>query len=201
MTPLDLYTILSSKYPIRVVNSVCCTNIECRKNGYCVNKQFLPVLDFDEIKKDFYSGKKVTMPASVDAIGIGNKQEHFCFVELKGWNSYIAHLKQQSRTPQQTAAGYNLAGKLSDSQNLCKKITGDNDLFAHMPTVFILVSDIDVKNYGIESFANAMFSLAGTGTDIYSECLSNTRKTLDSEIHIDHYYVHCKKFDQLLSSL
>lgn len=201
MTSLDLYTILSSKYPARVVSSVCCTNIECRKNGYCTDKQNLPVLDFDEIKKDFYNGKKVTMPASVDAIGIGIKQKHFCFIELKGWDSYIAHLKQQKKTPQQTAAGYNLAGKLSDSQNLCKIITGDNDVFAHMPTVFILVTDIDVNNYGMESFANSMFSLAGIGTDIYSECLSNARKTLDSEIHIDRYFVYCKKFDQLLSTL
>lgn len=201
MTPLDLYTKLSSKYPGRVVESVCCTDIECCKKGFCTDKQVLPVLDFDEIKKDFYNGKKVTMPASVDAICIGNKQKHICFVELKGWNSYIAHLQQHNKTPQETAAGYNLTGKLSDSQNLCKIITGDYDLFSQMPTTFILVTDIDVKKYGIESFANAMFSLAGTVSDIFSECISNARKTLDSEIHIDHYYVYCKNFDQLLSTL
>lgn len=201
MTPLDLYTILSLEYPSRVVESVCCTDKECCKKGYCADKQVLPVLDFDEIKKDFYNGKNVTMPASVDAICVGNKQEHICFVELKGWDSYIAHLKQQKKTPQETTAGYNLTGKLSDSQDLCKIITGDYDLFAHMPTTFILVTDIDVNNYGIESFANTMFSLSGTGSDIYSECLSNARKTLDSEIHINHYYVYCKQFDQLFSTL
>lgn len=201
MTPLELYNFLASAFPQHVVDSVCCVETMCKKNGYCSYKQHYPVLDFDEIKNEHYNGKNIATPASVDAICIGNKQKYICFVELKGWGNFIAHISKKKRTVEETAAGYNLDGKLFDSQELCRQLTSNPDLFAHMPTIFLLVTDIDVESNGIESFADNMFTLAGTSSDVYSQCLTEARKTLDSEIHIDRDYVFCKNFYEYVADL
>lgn len=202
MTPPEIYSALSTAYPHHIASSVCCTNKDCTKRGYCIDKQTHPVLDFDGIKEDYYHGTAGQTPASVDAVCIGGQKDHLCFVELKGWNLYITHLSQQTKTPEATAAHYNLSGKLFDSQDLCKKITGDSDLFAHIPTAFLLVTDIDVNSHGFEYFADAMYKLSETSSsDIYSQCLSQAAKTLDSEIHIEHYYVYCKDFERIINKL
>lgn len=201
MTPIQLYNALSTAYPQHIVESVCCTETNCKKRGYCLDKQSYPVLDFDEIKKEYYHGQPVSMPASVDAVCVGSKQKHVCFVELKGWENYISHISQQRDSIEETAGGYNLDGKLLDSQELCKKITSDPDLFLNIPTIFLLVTDIDVKTHGIESFADNMLALASTGTDIYSQCATAAKRTLDSEIHIDHYFIYCKDFDEFVANL
>lgn len=196
MTPLELYSILKTNYSIHEVESVCCVEKTCKRNGFCVDYQHEKVLDFDNIKKDYYKGSSIPMPASVDAVCVGGKYEHFCFVEMKGWDNYINYLEKQKKSIEQTVEGYNLEGKLMDSQELCINITKDKDLFAHMPVIFLLVTDIDVKANGIVSFADMINKLGGNSTDIYSKCLSEAQKTLDSEIHIEHQYIYCKEFDK-----
>lgn len=202
MTPEELYNILSSKYPQFVVDSICCVDKRC-KDAFCSEKQGWSVLSFDDVKESRYKIKKreLPMPASVDAVCIGKKQKYFCFVELKGWERYIANFEKQKKSIPETAGDYNLENKLKDSQNICKEITGDDDLFAQIPVIFLLVTDIDVKERGIESFSDMLTTLAQTGTDIYSECVTNAKKTLDSEIHIDHDYIFCKDFDDHIKDL
>lgn len=202
MTPLELYTALSDAYPSSKADAICHVDKSCRKHGYCASSQTHPVLDFDYIKDTYHRERHEITPVSVDAVCIGKKQEHICFVELKGWKNYIANQSKQKKTIEETADGYNLNGKLLDSQTLCRNITGDKDLFAHIPSVFILVTDIDVRKDGIASFHDMMSALAeGMGTEIYSKCASAAQQTLDSEIHIDHDYVFCENFDAHIADL
>lgn len=113
----------------------------------------------------------------------------------------MLHLKKQKRNIEETAKEYNLSGKLKDSQTLCIDLTSDKELFANMPVVFLLVTDIDVNKEGIENFNYNLNALASTSSDIYSECITESRRTLESEIRIQHDYVYCKDFDEHMKSL
>lgn len=196
MTPSELYDKLACKYPIHVVDSVCQVEATCRRRGFCADKQSHPVIDFDEVKNEFYQGKST--PASVDAVCLGDKKQYFCFVELKGWNNYIEHIDKQKESINETANGYNLRGKLADSEELCKKIVNDANLFDAMPIVFLLVTDIDVKTRGKEAFADAMFKLAETSSD---RCINAAEDVLNKQILIEHHYIYCKNFDRHLATL
>lgn len=201
MKPLELYNSLKSKYPSQEVGCVCYVEPTCSKRGFCSDMQHIPVLDFDKIKDAFYHGLKVKTPASVDAVCVGGVQKHFCFVEMKGWDNYINYLDKQKKSVQQTVEGYNLDGKLLASQKLCIDMMKDPDLFAQMPVIFLLVTDINVKTNGIVAFADMMNKLGSNSSDIYSDCLSASKHTLDSIIHIDHRYIYCREFDDELSAL
>lgn len=200
MTPTELYDFIRSLYPNHEVDSICQTDKYCKRVGLCTDKQGLHVIDFDKLKDTYYN--KVTQkPASVDAVCVGNLQKYFCFVELKGWRNYMLHLKKQKRNIEETAKEYNLSGKLKDSQRLCCELTSDNELFSDMPIVFLLVTDIDVNKNGIDNFSYNLNALASTSTVTYSECITKSRQTLNSEIYIQHDYICCKYFDEHMKNL
>lgn len=201
MTPSELFDCIKAKYPIHEVECVCCVESTCNKRGYCPDKQKMPVLDFDKIKDAYYNGQKTATPASVDAVCLGGLNKYFCFVEMKGWDNYIIFLEKQKKSVEDTIGDYNLSGKLLNSQSLCVLLANDKDLFAHMPVVFLLVTDIDVKKHGAVALADMLNKLGGNSSDIYSQCISKSQKTLDSDIHIEHQYVYCREFDNAISVL
>lgn len=201
MIPSELYDCIKAKYPIYEVGCVCHVESTCFKNGFCSGMQHTPVLDFDKIKDDYYKGQVVATPASVDAVCVGGHQKYFCFVEMKGWDNYINYLDKQKKSVKETVENYNLERKLLDSQRLCVNIVNKSDLFAQMPVIFLLVTDINVKTNGIVALADMMNKLGSNSTDIYTNCLFASKQTLDSEIHIDHQYIYCREFDNEISVL
>lgn len=201
MKPKELYEAIRAKHSGKEVNGVCFVS-ECRKRkNFCEDSQCTKVLDFDSIKDMEYKIQKKATPASVDAICISGNEKTFCFVELKGWQRYIEFFTKHKRTIPETTQDYNLAGKLSDSQDLCESIVSNRNVFVGMPICFILVTDIDTSISGVESFHSMMNDLATGSTDLYMNCLSEAQKTLDSDIHIDHHYVTCKQFDKFVKEL
>ncbi len=200
MTPQQLYDTIKQAFPKSEVASICYTSRDCLRNGFCSNQQAGKVIDFDSVKEVAYKGVTPT-PASVDAVCVSSEDDPaFVFVELKGWKQYIDKIYYQKQTPQEKASGYNLAGKLSDSQHLCMKLAGDKDLFLHIPVRFLLVTDINTEYNGIDAFHSMLNQLADTSSHLYSECLSEARKCLESEIYIDRDYISCKDFDRYLCS-
>lgn len=199
MTPSELFRILAEKYPSHVVSSICEVETTCRRRGFCEDKQENTVIDFDEVKNDFYQGTR--RPSSVDAVCVGKTGKYFCFVELKGWKNYMRFLNKQKVSVEETANGYDLSGKLEDSQRLCVALTGEDSLFAEMPVVFVLVTDVEVESDGSKLFADLMFKLADTSSDTYSKCISAAKQTLDTQVRIDHDYISCKDFDKHISAL
>lgn len=113
----------------------------------------------------------------------------------------MSYLDKQKKSIEDTASGYNLNGKLDDRQQICISIFDNKDLFKGMPIVFLLVTDITVKDDGMAVFADAMFKLAETSSDTYSKCLTAARKTLDTEIRVEHDYIYCKDFDKYIAAL
>lgn len=201
MKPDDLYEIIRAKYPSLEVEGVCYVHKDCKRLGFCSDAQKTRVLDFDEIKNCEYHGLKKSVPSSVDAVCISGNKQTFCFVELKGWRLYIDYLTKQRHSVEETVDDYHLERKLIDSQSLCMSLASDSNVFAEVPICFILVTDIDTSTNGLESFHSMMTDLANCTVNLYSNCISAAEKTLDSEIHINHYYITCKQFDQFLSTI
>lgn len=198
MTPQQLYDTIRQAYPHTEVASICYTNRTCKQDGFCPDLQTGNVIDFDAVKDSRYKGMAPT-PASVDAVCVSNKERQiFFFVEMKGWQKYIDKVYYQKQTPKEIASGYNLAGKLSDSQRLCVELASDKNLFAKMPVQFLLVTDIDTETQGINSFHSMLNMLGQSSTHLYSECLNQAQKSLDSEIYIDKAYITCKEFNNFL---
>lgn len=111
MTPQELYHSICLRYQEYEVDSICQTEKTCKRNGFCNDKQHHRVIDFDKVKDSYYDHLGVDKkPASVDAVCVGDQQERFCFVELKGWKNYMAHRSQQKKNVEETAADYNLVG-------------------------------------------------------------------------------------------
>ncbi len=199
MTSQQLYDIIKESYPQSEVASVCYTNKDCLREGFCIDKQTHNVIDFDSVKDMRYRGKAPT-PSSVDAVCVSTGEtQTFCFVELKGWRRYIYNLKHQKYSPERTAEDYNLAGKLSDSQRICIELTEDSDLFAEMSVFFLLVTDIEVETRGIDALHTMLNQLGQTSTYWYSECLRQAHKSLDATIYINKAYITCREFDRFLN--
>ena len=201
MTPKELYNLVCTLKSAVQVPSICYVEKNCFSRGFCTSAQSTPIINFDEVKDLYYNGFIGATPASVDAIAIGSKGTTFCFVELKGWKNYIVHQTRQKKTITETVGGYNLSGKLADSQTLCIDLSKDPDLFAHMPVRFILVTDIDPDANGIEYIHDMLTALGETTTEMYSQCVSEAKKGFDSEIHIDKVYIQCRNFDNYLKNI
>ena len=73
--------------------------------------------------------------------------------------------------------------------------------FPTCPIVFLLVTDIDVNKNGIDNFNYNLNALASTSIVTYSECITKSRQTLNSEIYIQHDYICCKDFDEHMKNL
>lgn len=70
--------------------------------------------------------------------------------------------------------------------------------FPTCPSSFYLSPNIDVNKNGIDNFNYNLNALASTSTVTYSECITKSRQTLNSEIYIQHDYICCKDFDEQL---
>lgn len=200
MTAQQLYDTIKQACPHSEVSSVCYTNQSCRRYGFCADMQSGNVIDFDAVKDEMCKGQ-TSKPASVDAVCVSGTDHAFYFVELKGWQRYIDNKCKQKLTPEETASGYNLSGKLSSSQRLCMQIAADDDLFSKIPVRFLLVTDIDTRTNGIDAFHSMLNQLGQSSNNIYNECLTHAQKALDSEILIDKEYITCKDFDSYIMSV
>ncbi len=138
-------------------------------------------------------------PTSVDAICVSGTDKAFYFIELKGWKKYIENYAKQKLSPRETAEGYKLSKKLSESQQLCIQLTSNTNLFDNIPIRFLLVTDIDTQTKGLESLHSMLNQLGQTSTNIYLDCWQEARSALDSEIMINRDYISCKDFDIFLS--
>ena len=199
MTSQQLYDTIKRMYPLSEVLSICYAEQACLRNGFCTHSQSIRVINFDSVKDEFCKGYP-EKPSSVDVICVSGTDKVFYFVELKGWKKYIENVSKQKHTPKDTVEGYKLSKKLSDSQNICKQIASNKELFSDIPIRFLLVTDIETKTHGIESFHSLLNQLGETSSNIYLECLQLARNTLDLEIGIDRDYISCQDFDEFIWS-
>ena len=128
-----------------------------------------------------------------------NAGHYFCFIEIKGWKKYL-EWNTPSEKGIQEQAEYDLKGKLETSEEICVAISGQHNIFRQIPEVFILVTDIDVSEQGVENFHFNMMALATTSSVWESKCNTELNSQLEQQITtIPKYYVTCKQLENKLN--
>lgn len=188
MNAEELYKLISDTYPDIGEAAICDLHKPCAKSKRCAGTSRRRYIDFDKVETEFDRGNPSRQ--SVDAVaGAGEK---FCFIEIKGWKDFL-----QWNTPDDESidsqAQYDLKGKFEVSKDICMGIAKDGTLFEKIPEVFVLVTDIDVNEEGLESFFFNMMALASTATEWETKCNIALKKQLDEQITtVPKYYVDCK---------
>ena len=120
-------------------------------------------------------------------------------LKIKGWKKYL-EWNTPSEKGIQEQAEYDLKGKLETSEEICVAISGQHNIFRQIPEVFILVTDIDVSEQGVENFHFNMMALATTSSVWESKCNTELNSQLEQQITtIPKYYVTCKQLENKLN--
>ena len=195
MDAKDLYDLILSTSPSVTEGAICDLHKPCSKHRECSIKLSNKYIDFDAVETEFDRGR-VSRP-SVDAVK--NAGHYFCFIEIKGWKKYL-EWNTPSEKGIQEQAEYDLKGKLETSEEICVAISGQHNIFRQIPEVFILVTDIDVSEQGVENFHFNMMALATTSSVWESKCNTELNSQLEQQITtIPKYYVTCKQLENKLN--
>ena len=120
-------------------------------------------------------------------------------IEIKGWELYNKYSQPKTEQEVKDKVGeYGLSLKLSDSLMICKEVLeGMEKIIA--PMVYLVVSDI--KNEGIESFANNLSLLAETSSSFSHVYGDEIKSQLSNISDIDVGFVeNCQNIDNELDS-
>lgn len=201
MTAEELYTIIKERYCANDL-IICDLHKPCKSTRRCKNILKHPLVDFDYIKDQYQIGKGVDTPSSVD--GVTYTGNRFCFVEIKGWVDFLTHLKsiQKDKAIIKQAASYDLNKKLSNSLDICKSLSGINDLSSVMPITFILVTDIETESNGLAMLHSNLLRLSNP-VDYWQEVCNRELKARLGTIpgNIPTAYITCREFDAKLAKL
>ena len=201
MTAEQLY--LYVKRMFGVSDTILCDlHNPCKDIRKCGGLQHHPVINFDLIKTAYHSGKNGDTPASVD--GITFISNRFCFVEVKGWMEFLAHLRAKNKDVaiKKKAASYNLSKKLLDSINICQSVSGLSDLLSSLPVTFVLVTDIETESNGLFMFQSDLLRLADPADNWWELCNRELKSCLDTVPgNIPTVYISCKDFDEKIAKL
>lgn len=178
-------------------SQLCSLHKPCLVIKGCQTPQYYPVLNFDQIKHCWKRQQHQPDTPSVDALT--HKSGELYFVEIKGWKQFLNYQKVDNASIQKQADSYNLQGKLIESAVLCEEITGEANILTNIPSVFVLVTDINVMEQGLESIATSLNLLGSTSTQWETVCNDYLGKKLDSIKPIKTRYISCFDFDKLFS--
>lgn len=178
---------------------LCTLHKPCANERRCQNSPTQPVLDFDKIAKQWRKDRKEKSTPSVDALTC--KDEELYFVEIKGWKQFLRHQQLSEESIKQQAEAYDLQGKLIRSVELCEEVTGERNILTNIPSVFVLVTDIDVEKQGFESIVHNLNLLGRTTSEWETVCNFYLGERLNSIRQIRTRYVACAEFDSLFFSV
>lgn len=177
---------------------LCSLHKPCATTRGCQTHQHYPVLDFDRLKHLWRKSKKQSNTSSVDALT--HKSQELCFVEIKGWKQFLIYQKVNDASIQQQVNTYDLQGKLLDSVALCEEITGETDILKNIPSVYLLVTDINIKEQGLESITTNLNLLGSTSTNWETVCNKYLGRKLGTIKQIKTQYITCAEFDNLFNT-
>lgn len=89
--------------------------------------------------------------------------------------------------------------KIDSSIEICRNISKDPDLFAEMPTVYVLVTDVDTVPDPLVRFRARLGILSYNAMNIpsYTRASFNAIKATGMNVR----YVNCRNFDSFFDSL
>ena len=205
MTAKEVYESIRGHYP-GLETTICQLHKPCSAIRKCLHEASKKeVIDFDRIESAYHKNRGLPSKSSVDAVTCDNADTVFCFVELKGWNEFLTNPYQKKSVSEEgikkQAKKYDLKGKLENSLFICQEISGNPSCFKEMEIVFVLVTDIEVKQSPLESLAYHLTMLAETASKWEDLCNKYLLKVLAEVEDIKKYYINCKDFESLMARL
>lgn len=204
---VELYNALLS-FSKQGETTICHLHKPCDGHPMCSTTSTTPVIDFDNIEKQLAQGHRSTLP-SCDGVAMNNTKAVFCFVEIKGWDQFVAHnitnmdnlSKDEKTKVDQQAAKFNLKGKLEQSIKDCEEITGQTNLFPTIPYAYVIVTDINSDVAPLDDFVANLSTLSETAS-VWTYCDDKMKVLLDSvDLTVKKVYAHCKDFDSIFSQI
>lgn len=179
------------------VMTLCNLHKPCNPIRGCSKEQKHPVIDFDKVEVDWHKRKGVPSTSSVDALAYNS--QYLYFIEIKGWKQFLLKKKLSWDKIQKQVGKYDLQGKLINSIFLCEEIVQTKKLLDHVPIVYVLVTDIDTHENGLQSLSQQLNWLAQTSSSWETVCNELLGQKLHAVENIKTKYISCKLFDALFS--
>lgn len=161
-----------------------------------------PVIDFDTVKTEADKVLNIESRNSVDGLTKSPSGNYLCFVELKSWDLVLSYNGTEKAIRRQ-AKKYesNLPLKLTDSISICKQICKDNLALDNCRILFILLSDISVKEDGLSDINSNLTALAGSSSNLNMLCNQLSADIMNGIPNVETRYWECREFDKKLKLL
>lgn len=180
------------------LTTLCRLHKPCNPTRGCSKEQKYLVIDFDRVEADWHKRKKVPSKPSVDALACDSQCLYF--IEIKGWKQFLLKQKKLSLNKIQKQVGrYDLQGKLIDSIFLCEEIAQTKKLLDYVSVVYVLVTDIDTHEDGLQALNQQLNWLAQTSSSWETVCNELLGQKLHAVENIRTKYISCRVFDALFS--
>lgn len=207
MTPSEIYNIISEYIGRHDSVVICDLHSACAprkgKMFLCQNGgSNVRVIDFDSVKTKADIALGIESRKSVDGIADAPSGSVFCFIEMKSWELLLSNNVTEAKIKKQ-ARKYesDLPRKLADSIEICKQIGQDDSIFDNCRIVFILLTDISVKDDGISSIDTALSALAGSSSNLNLLCNQLSTDIMKNIPQVETRYWECRDFDKRISLL
>lgn len=206
-TASELYDKLLS-YTDLGETTICHLHKPCDGNPSCSTTSTTQVIDFDHIECLLAKGSRPSEP-SCDGVTLNNNRSVFCFVEIKGWDIFVARniqdasdLSDQEKLKiDKQVSSFDLKGKLTQSIKDCEEIAEQTDLFPTIPYAYVIVSDINNEKNALDDLVANLSSLAETAS-VWTYCDGKMEEALASvNMAIKKVYAHCRDFDTVISEI
>lgn len=176
--------------------SICDLHKPCVGNRKCISVKRTKVLDFDKVKDSYCKRKKITSLKSVDAITFYKSK--FVYVELKGWEDFIANNKLITTSKINKQIGrFKFSEKYNDSKTIIEstlnnplKDNGYEEWYFVVTDIETEINPLSVIQQNLNNLANEDF--ANVLSCINSGMISKITTTIST---VKTVYCQCKNFD------
>lgn len=179
--------------------SVCELHKPCATTPRCSWKPAKRFVNFDDVKTAYCKEHQVISCASVD--GLSEKNEKLLFVEIKGWVDFLQYQKKNvEKKIEKQVLGYDFIKKLKDSIDICNDYASNPKFCNANHLVYIIVTDIDIKEQPLQTLQGNLMALAQTSSSLEVLCNKYMLSKIISIKGIHTYYKQCKELDSFIDN-
>lgn len=179
--------------------SVCELHKPCATTPRCSLEPARRFVNFDDVKTAYCKEHQMISCASVD--GLAEKNEKLLFVEIKGWADFLQYQKKnvEEKIAKQVS-GYDFIKKLKDSIDICNDYASNVNFCSSDNLVYIIVTDIDIKEQPLRAFQSNLMALSQTSSSLEVLCNKYMMSKICSIKEVHTYYKQCKELDSFIDN-
>ena len=179
--------------------SVCELHKPCATTPRCSWEPAKRFVNFDDVKTAYCKEHQVISCASVD--GLSEKNGKLLFVEIKGWVDFLQYQKKNvEKKIKKQVSGYDFIKKLKDSIDICNDYASNPKFCNADYLVYIIVTDIDIKEQPLQTLQGNLMALAQTSSSLEVLCNKYMLSKIISIKGIHTYYKQCKELDSFIDN-